>query len=102
MTDSEAVARARGKIDPDGRAWLPCDLNGNVIVEVGDDIRALLAERDALLVDKARLDWMEWAYAETHRPTPDDGWLVESFNSSQEGHGDTLRAALDAARGDVE
>jgi hypothetical protein len=39
----EVVERVRGKVAPDGRAWLPCDLDGNTIPEVSDDLTKLLA-----------------------------------------------------------
>jgi hypothetical protein len=39
----EVVGRVRNRVAPDGRAWLPCDLDGNPIPEVRYDLAKLLA-----------------------------------------------------------
>jgi hypothetical protein len=39
----EVVGRVLGKVAPDGRAWLPCDLDGTPIPEVSDDLFRLIA-----------------------------------------------------------
>lgn len=62
-----------------------------------DTLRALLAERDALLADKARMDWLE--HATRSCTTYADGSRAFNFTSLDLRHlrGPTLRAAVDAA-----
>jgi hypothetical protein len=92
-TMAEVVERVRGKVAPDGRAWLPCDLDGNPIPEVSVDLANLLAAYQSVREDKARLDWLE-AFAQMGIYAEDSG--VKSFDWSPK-HG-SLRANLDTAR----
>lgn len=39
---SAAVERVRGKISAEGKAWLPCDLTGEHIQSVSEDLRTLV------------------------------------------------------------
>jgi hypothetical protein len=61
---------------------------------------ALAAERDALRVDTERLDWVEAQAIQIEDECRDSGrWAIEWAGGGELTRGDTIRFAIDAARG---
>jgi hypothetical protein len=61
------------------------------------EVRSLTEERDRLLADRDRLDWIEAAHADVGTDITPGCWRVDTLNTNYQRA--TLRDAIDAARG---
>ena len=80
----------------DMRSMFPCE---DIVHEAADCIVALLAEREALLADKQRMDWLEAGLCDVNYPRHRSPWQLFPIRNHEEPpySGDTLRATVDAA-----
>jgi hypothetical protein len=80
--------------------------NAARLADAVSDARALLAEREALAADKARLDWWEKQRTNTLAPVMDaEGWRLHEADCLRPlavPFAGTLREAIDAARAAAE